>query len=198
MNKLKVIIPGFAREYDGYEEASPSVVLIITDKYKIIIDPGFNRQAILDALSKENLTTGQIDFVILTHTHLDHCVLAGMFENATILDDSDQYLKNGEIRRQGNNILDDGIQIISTPGHDQFHCSIVVEMADMGKVVVAGDVFWWYEGNEPKKDYESLLNLVDPYVKDLDALTDSRKKILEIADYVVPGHGGMFKNEIYN
>jgi len=193
MNTVKVLISGYAREHDDYEDVSPSVVLIETDEHKIIVDPGFNRQSLLDALAKENITTGQIDFVVLTHTHLDHCILVGMFENAIILDNSDQYLQNGEIRRQADGVLGSGIQIIQTPGHDQFHCSIIVNAKNMGNVVIAGDIFWWTEENEPAKDYDALLNLEDPYVKDKDALIDSRKKILEVADYIIPGHGNMFK-----
>jgi glyoxylase-like metal-dependent hydrolase (beta-lactamase superfamily II) len=65
----------------------------------------------------------------------------------------------------------------------------------MGKVVVVGDIFWWTEKGEPKKDFESLINLEDPYVKDEKALKESRKKILEVADWIIPGHGKMFKNQ---
>jgi glyoxylase-like metal-dependent hydrolase (beta-lactamase superfamily II) len=39
------------------------------------------------------------------------------------------------------------------------------------------------------------MNHRDPYVKDKEKLKESRKKILEIADYVIPGHGKMFKVE---
>lgn len=41
---------------------------------------------------------------------------------------------------------------------------------------------------------EYLLSLENAYVKDQAALTKSRKKILDSADYIVPGHGDMFKN----
>jgi glyoxylase-like metal-dependent hydrolase (beta-lactamase superfamily II) len=194
MNEVKVLIPGFAEEHDGFEKVSPSVVLIKTNETKIIVDPGFNRQAILDALDKENLITGQINFVLLTHTHLDHCALVGMFENAAILDNSDQFLQDGTIKRQDKDSLGDDIQILQTPGHDQFHCSVAIKTEDKGMVVIAGDIFWWLDGNEPNKDRASLLNLEDPYVKDQIALTESRKKILDIADYIIPGHGNIFKN----
>jgi glyoxylase-like metal-dependent hydrolase (beta-lactamase superfamily II) len=194
MNKVKVLIEGYAREYSDFEKVSPSVVLIETDKFKIIVDPGFDRKKLLEVLKKENIRTEQINFVMLTHYHLDHSLLAGIFEKAIILDNNDKYLQNGEIRRQEKNILGEGIQIIDTPGHDQFHCSIVVKTEDMGNVVITGDVFWWTEGSEPTKDFESLINLEDPYVKDNNALMESRKNILEIADWIIPGHGKMFKN----
>ena len=195
MNKVKVLIEGFAQENDGFEKVSPSVVLIETDKFKIIVDPGFNRKNLVEALKKEKIETGEIDFVMLTHCHMDHLILVGIFENAILLDSGDQYLQNGIIKRQEENLLGDDIKIIQTPGHDQFHCSIAVNTENMGKVVVAGDIFWWTEKGEPKKDFESLINLEDPYVKDEKALKESRKKILEVADWIIPGHGKMFKNQ---
>ena len=194
MNRLKVLIEGFAKIYNDFEEVSPSVVLIENEKHKIIVDPGFNRENLLKALEKENLKIEDIDVVLLTHYHMDHALLAGMFEKAIFLDNSDQYLQNGIIKRQEEGMLGNGIGIIQTPGHDLFHCSVIVDTEDMGKVVIAGDVFWWIDGEEPEKDFESLINLEDPYVKDENALKESRKKILEIADWIIPGHGKMFKN----
>jgi glyoxylase-like metal-dependent hydrolase (beta-lactamase superfamily II) len=193
MTKVKVLIEGCAKEFDNYEKVSPSVVLIETGEFKIIVDPGFNRQRLLEALVKENITTKQVDFIILTHNHLDHCLLAGIFENATILDNTDQYSQDGIIKQQVENILGRDIKIIQTPGHDQFHCSVVIKNEDMGTIVVAGDVFWWLDTNEPVKEYDILLNFNDPYVKNKEDLRNSRKKILEIADYIIPGHGKIFK-----
>jgi len=195
MNKVKVLIEGYAKVYDDYEEVSPSVVLIENEKHKIIVDPGFNRENLLKALEKENLKVEDIDVVLLTHYHMDHSLLAGMFEKAIFLDNSDQYLQNGIIKRQEKGMLGDGIEIIQTPGHDPFHCSVIVVTEDMGKVVIAGDVFWWIDGEEPNKDFESLINFEDPYVKNEKDLKESRKKILEMADWIIPGHGKMFRNE---
>ncbi|MCW1949579.1 MAG: MBL fold metallo-hydrolase [Candidatus Shapirobacteria bacterium] len=194
MNKVKVLIEGYAKIYDDFEDVSPSVVLIENEKHKIIIDPGFNRDNLLKILDKEGLKTENIDVVFLTHYHMDHSLLAGMFEKAIFMDNGDQYSQNGIIKRQEDKMLGEGIEIIQTPGHDPFHCSVVVDTEDMGKIVIAGDIFWWVDGEEPKKDFESLINLEDPYVKDENALKESRKKILEIVDWIIPGHGKMFKN----
>jgi glyoxylase-like metal-dependent hydrolase (beta-lactamase superfamily II) len=46
---------------------------------------------------------------------------------------------------------------------------------------------------EQKTDIKSLLSLKDPFVKDEEALLASRKKILKIADIIIPGHGKPFK-----
>ncbi|PJE69556.1 MAG: hypothetical protein COU98_01320, partial [Candidatus Staskawiczbacteria bacterium CG10_big_fil_rev_8_21_14_0_10_38_10] len=79
------------------------------------------------------------------------------------------------------------------PGHDQFHCSVLVKTEDLGKVIIAGDVFWWTDEEKQKTDKQSLLKHEDPYVKDEKALKESRERILNLADWVIPGHAGMFK-----
>jgi len=60
-------------------------------------------------------------------------------------------------------------------------------------VAIVSDVFWWSDEEEQKTDKESLMNHEDPYVKNKEELMKSRKKVLEIADYIIPGHGKMFK-----
>jgi glyoxylase-like metal-dependent hydrolase (beta-lactamase superfamily II) len=62
-----------------------------------------------------------------------------------------------------------------------------------GDIVIAGDLFWWRTNEEQKTDYNILVEREDPYVKNKAELEESRKKILEIADYIIPGHGKMFK-----
>lgn len=193
MTKLKVLIQGYAKEIDGKEFASSSAVLISENNLNIIVDPGINRNELLKSLEKENLKTGDINFVILTHTHNDHALLAGIFENAKVLDNSDIISFDSNISTHNGFVPDTNIKIISTPGHDQFHCCVLVETDDLGSLVIAGDVFWWFDNEKQKMDIESLLNHEDPYVKNVDQLRESRQEILNIADYIIPGHGKMFK-----
>jgi glyoxylase-like metal-dependent hydrolase (beta-lactamase superfamily II) len=152
-----------------------------------------DRQLLLDSLSKENLNPDDINYVVLTHTHLDHCLLAGIFKNAQIIDDSAIYSFDGKITEHEHKIPGTDIEIIPTPGHDQFHCAVLVNTNDYGKVAISADLFWWPDNVIQKTDKESLLNLDDPYIKDKKALHKSREKILKTANYIVPGHGKPFK-----
>lgn len=116
----------------------------------------------------------------------------GIFEKAKVLDDELIYDKDWETEYD-KMIPGTDISVISTPGHDQFHGSLVVPTAK-GIVVAAGDVFWW--GDEDKQETDSrevLLKSKDPFVKDEKALLKSRQKVIEIADFIIPGHGKMFK-----
>ncbi len=195
MAEVKVLIEGYAKEVNGEEFASSSTTLIQESGLNIVVDPGMDRKALLLALEKENLSLDKIDYVILTHTHLDHSLLAGIFEKAKVLDDSDIFSFNGNIESHDGKIPETEIEIIKTPGHDQFHCSVFVKTKELGKVIIAGDVFWWANDEEQKIDRKSLLERIDPYVKDKSALKKSREKILELADYIIPGHSKIFKVE---
>jgi glyoxylase-like metal-dependent hydrolase (beta-lactamase superfamily II) len=193
MFTVKVLIEGYVKEENGNEYASSSVTLIRGNNLNILVDVGMNRKLLLETLKKENLSPADINFVVLTHTHLDHCMLVGSFENAQILDDSSIYTFDGKISQHASKIPGTDIEIISTPGHDQFHCAVLVNTEEFGKVAVAADLFWWPDDKEQQTDYNILLNLEDPYLKDKEALHSSREKILKIADYIVPGHGKPFK-----
>ncbi|HDJ96516.1 MAG TPA: hypothetical protein ENG45_00395 [Candidatus Aenigmarchaeota archaeon] len=88
------------------------------------------------------------------------------------------------------------IRILETPGHDLFHCSVIFQNKNFGRVCVAGDLFWWRDDENQKDDvktWNKLINKKDPYAKDLKKLKQSRKKVLKNCDWIIPGHGKMFK-----
>lgn len=192
MNKVKVLIEGYAKEIKGGWLASSTTTLIESGKVKIIVDPGVNRELLLGKLKENNLSLDDINFVFMTHYHPDHNLLAGIFSKAKVLDD--ELIYDGDSQVEYDKVIPGtNIKVISTPGHDQFHGSLMVP-TENGVVVIAGDVFWWADKKEQKTDKESLLNYEDPFVKDKKALLASRKSILKIADWIIPGHGKIFKN----
>lgn len=194
MAEVIVLVEGYAREENGVEYASPSSVLIKDNKLNIIVDPGMNRELLLKALNKQSLSTKDINYVIITHFHPDHALLAGIFENAKVIDDDSINSWDSKIEPHNGKVPGTNIKLILTPGHEYFHCSVLVE-TDKGKIVISGDVFWWGDDEEQQTDKQSLINHKDPYVKDEKALAESREKLLQIADYIIPGHGKMFKVE---
>jgi glyoxylase-like metal-dependent hydrolase (beta-lactamase superfamily II) len=192
MAEVKVLVEGYAKEINGKECASSTCTLIIDGKTKVIVDPGMDKKKLLSALKKESLTPKDIDYVILSHTHPDHMLLTAIFDNALILDDGATYSFDAKISEHNGNVPGTDIKIMPTPGHDQFHCATIVK-TDKGIIVIAADVFWWLDKDEQKTDRKSLLEHKDPYVKDQKALLESRKKILDVADWIIPGHGKMFR-----
>lgn len=199
MTKVKILIPGYVYKKKDQEFVSSTTTLIsseggLTKKgVNMVVDPGMNRGLLLKALAKEKLSPDKIDYVILTHYHLDHALLTGIFAKARILDDELVYSWQGTLKEHNQKVPGTEIKILKTPGHDPFHCSVLVNTREFGKVIVAGDLFWWKDGKEQKTDKANLLQHKDPYMKDWKALLASRQKILKLADYIIPGHGKMFK-----
>lgn len=189
MAEIKILIEGYARQTKSGWIANSTVVLIKSNGQNIIADPGFDRKKLLDALKNENLKISDIDYVFLTHGHIDHTLFAGIFKNAKIVDELYVYQKDAIIRHN-ETVPETGLRVIRTPGHMEEHCSLVVE-TDKGVFAVAGDVFWWMEGEEQQIIIDKPDN--DPEHMNLEKLIASRKKILEIADFVIPGHGKMFE-----
>lgn len=84
--------------------------------------------------------------------------------------------------------LSSDIRVIATPGHTLTDVSVIVDNVDgFGRVVIAGDLF------------ECEQDLVDDSLwreagsEDPDKQTANRARIIELADFIVPGHGPMFQ-----
>ena len=126
---------------------------------------------------------------------MDHIINIRLFPDATIFD-IDEVFHDDEIKQHGGKILNTSIEIISTPGHDPNHASLLVE-TDKGNVAIAGDVFWWEDKEKQETDLKSLISHKDCYAKNMTQLCKSRKKLLKLSDYIIPGHGKMFSVEDY-
>ena len=189
MAEVKVLIEGYAKENSTGWKANSTVTLIITNGKKIIVDPGCNREELMTALKKEGLETKNIDYVLLTHNHPDHALLSGIFKKADIVDEF--YIYHGDVINKHDGIIPDtDVKVIRTPGHKEEHCSFIVPTSK-GTYVVAGDVFWWTENQKQNIDINKPDN--DPAHMNHEKLIESRKKILDVADWVIPGHGNIFK-----
>jgi glyoxylase-like metal-dependent hydrolase (beta-lactamase superfamily II) len=190
MTEVKVLIEGYARQIKKGWLASSTVVLVKSNRKNIIVDPGCNRNRLLAEFSRQKLKTGDIDFVILTHNHTDHTLLAGIFDNAKVLNPEEIYDNDNQIEHN-NKIPGTDLKIIQTPGHSPEHCSLIAKTGE-GVYVIAGDVFWWMDNEKQMVDVKKA-DEAHPHELDMNKLIASRKKILKIADFIIPGHGKMFK-----
>ncbi|MBU0722398.1 MBL fold metallo-hydrolase [Patescibacteria group bacterium] len=140
MATIKVLIEGYAKPLDKGWKANSTVCLVTVGDKKIITDPGCNRETLLKALDNENLKTGDIDYVFLSHRHPDHILLAGLFENAKYITFDTNLMYNKDVLLEfGEHVLGEDIEIVDTPGHVNEHLSLVVDTPE-GKVAIAGDV----------------------------------------------------------
>lgn len=184
MTEVKVLIEGYAKELKKGWIASSTTCLVTTENKKIITDPGCNREKLLKALNKEGLTTDDLNYVFLSHCHPDHILLAGIFEKAKFITFDTNLMYNKDLMLGfDKHVLGKDIEVIETPGHVLEHLSLLVD-TPKGKIAIAGDVIWWVEGekqvfNMNQKDHSQAKGM------NMEKLIESRKKLLEIADYII-------------
>lgn len=195
MNTVHILIEGYAHagENNSYV-ASPTSVLIETPEKKILVDPGTHPDKLLSALKRHNLQPHDIDMIFLSHYHPDHFLNIRMFPQVGIYDQTTHWHNDEEHFYEGT-LPDTDIEILPTPGHSPEHTSLLVHTEE-GIVCIAQDVFWWEDGKQASETEKDLLELVDPFVNDQAALFASRKRVLEKADWIIPGHGKKFKNPL--
>ncbi len=185
--KVEILIKGYYTPEGTRGHACSTVTLIEDKELKIVVDPGTlsDPKILIDALKKRNLSLDEINVVFITHSHIDHYKYVGLFPKAKILEYYGWWQGDfwSETETGSNGIINDNIQIIKTPGHSDDSITLLVK-THKGTVAICGDVFW-------KKNYQKD----DPYASDNLLLKKSRQKLLKIADYIIPGHGNIFKVE---
>ncbi len=188
-----VLIPGYAEWSGPGSQRASGTVTLVKGSQNVIVDTGVptQRREILERLQANGLKPGDIDVVVITHGQSDHLGNNNLFPKAKFILDTDvstgdEYTVHNF--RQDAFHIDAGIYAIATPGHTDHDISVVAETAN-GTVVIAGDIFerdgdWqdrsWEAWSKKKKDQK-----------------ESREKILRIADFIVPGHGDIFRSPTF-
>ena len=131
-----------------------------------------------------------IDIVINTHLHGDHIGNNALFMNAQFIAHEKEFpvpLKNVNVI-SGDYTISENINIIETPGHTPGSISVVVYDSQEKKTyVICGDAL-------PIKD--NYIKWVPPGINfNPNIALASMKKIVNIADKVIPGHDEMFEIE---
>ncbi|MEA2045251.1 MAG: MBL fold metallo-hydrolase [Euryarchaeota archaeon] len=156
-------------------DARSSVVLIVSGSAKLVVDTGLagEEKAILENLAMRGLDPVEVDLVVNTHNHPDHCGNNHLFSRAEML--SPENTEDGEA-------IASGVWILGTPGHTQESISIVCESDRV--VVMAGDAL-------PTRS--NYLKWVPPRLHvDGELAMKSMTMIVDLADVVVPGHDKPF------
>jgi glyoxylase-like metal-dependent hydrolase (beta-lactamase superfamily II) len=155
----------------------------------MIVDPGIleSQQVLIDALERENLTVKDVNVVCITHSHIDHYRNIGMFSDAKTLECYGLWDK--ESVEDWSENFTSNIQVLRTPGHDHTSITLFVttgpESGYPGVIAICGDIFW--KENYPQDPRD------DSYASDPEKLKESRDMVLKMADWVIPGHGPMYK-----
>jgi glyoxylase-like metal-dependent hydrolase (beta-lactamase superfamily II) len=189
LHKVIVLIPGYATWVGPGQQRASGTITLIKGRTNVIVDTGVptQKKTIINKLKEHQLTPADIKYVVITHGQSDHVGNNNLFPKATFILDTD--VSTGDEYsvhnfRQDAFHIDDGIWAISTPGHTEHDISVIVETED-GTVAVVGDIFE-KEGDWADKSWEA-------WSKKCDEQRKSREKVLRVAEWIVPGHGNMFR-----
>lgn len=192
MVQFKILFEGYSTlKEDGYF-ANCSCVLI-KGSPNVIVDTmtSWDSEKLLDALKNEGLSPQDINYVISTHGHSDHIGCNHLFKKATHIvgfniSHKDKYFMQPDFRNGEEFVISEDIKIISTPGHTLQDVSVILKTAE-GIVGITGDLF---EKFEDLNDDSIWINAGS----DNEALQQTnRQRILDSVDFIIPGHGPMFR-----
>uniref|UniRef100_A0A0M3IUS4 Lactamase_B domain-containing protein n=1 Tax=Ascaris lumbricoides TaxID=6252 RepID=A0A0M3IUS4_ASCLU len=187
---VEQLLVGYANESTinkGYFTASGSVTVIIDGNRKILVDCGnpWNGEALLSALQDNALSTSEITDLIITHGHIDHCGNMCLFTTANIYMDRDLARPYSEYTTFEDGFeITKNVRILRTPGHTDNDLSVIVYNTKRGCVAITGDIF----EDENPDNWEPNSRYVSEQKR-------SRSRILAIADWIIPGHGAIFRNK---
>jgi glyoxylase-like metal-dependent hydrolase (beta-lactamase superfamily II) len=167
----------------GY--ASPNVAatvgFIADGDRRVVTDPGMvrDRSLILDPLQKLGVAPEEVTDVVFSHHHPDHTLHAALFPNARIHDHWAIYQGDQWQWRDADGYqLSPAITLIRTPGHTR---EDITTLARTPEGVVAFTHLWIDAAAEG-----------DRHAVDLEGLHAGRRRVLALAELIVPGHGPPF------
>lgn len=207
MANLDVLTYGFAFVSDQGNFGWSTVSLLTVGTRRMLIDtgPASRRANLVAALANHSIEPEEIDTVILTHLHWDHCQNTDLFGNARVVVHPSEidYAKNpnrrdrsaasyiadmlGKMRVEpaaDGDLIADGVSVIDTPGHTKGHISVLLEGGGE-KVLVAGDALPDSGTVRRKLPYNVFW--------DVDDAAESVEKMLDASHVFYPGHDRPFR-----
>lgn len=172
---------------DGYagDRVASTVTLIRDGDAVIVVDPGMvaDRSAILDPLAAFGVRVSDVTDVVFSHHHPDHTLNAALFPDARFHDHWAIYQGDQWHWRDAEGYqLTPAIKLIRTPGHT---LEDITTLAGTPQGVVAFTHLW-----------NNATAVGDRHAVDLAGLHAGRRRVLAVADIIVPGHGAAFAPDV--
>jgi glyoxylase-like metal-dependent hydrolase (beta-lactamase superfamily II) len=193
---IKVIKPGILirDRFGNILDARSTVTLIRNGDLNIIVDTGLSseKDVVLRALNELDLVQEDINYVVNTHSHMDHTGNNDLFFNADFIihqkEISGQDPSSRLIVTKDNDQLLPGIHFLETPGHTHGSISLLIDgrLAEYkGSFAITGDAL-------PILD--NYLKWVPPGINySTEIALNSMEKIAYQAEFIIPGHDKPFR-----
>ncbi len=197
---LSVLMAG-----SGFPRLRSSVTLLRSEGVRLLVDTGLaqDRRQLAAALAGRGLGPKDIDLVVSTHLHYDHCGNHLLCPQATYLVSGEDYEDTCVLAGDPRFLLIDehrwltkDVEVFPTPGHTRGHLSVVAHRAQIDgrgtplEVLMAGDALVTAESLAPDGDREIHL-AADP-----EQYRRTRRALLERYRRIVPGHGGLVERAV--
>ncbi|VDK64356.1 unnamed protein product [Anisakis simplex] len=181
------ILIGYSNESSSASQdalsASGSVTLIINGNRKILVDCGdpWNGEQLLTELKAYSVSNEDVTDLIITHGHSDHCGNLSLFRKATIYMDHDCARAQSQYTSLEDEFeVTENVYVIRTVGHTDHDLSVVVTGTQRGWDIFENGLTDQWQANSRYVEKQQ----------------QSRERIISMADWIVPGHGEIFKNQL--
>lgn len=183
--RVRVVRRGtLKRDGDVIVDASSTVTLVEAMGKRIIVDTGSPTECdkLLFDLKSMMVQPGDVDIVVNTHLHVDHCGCNELFENARVYAHELEEPPVGNVRMSGAITLFPGVEVVPTPGHTRGSVSVFVSSDK--RYALTGDAI------PTKASHDTH---VPPFVAfDKSLALRSMDMVLEWAEMIIPGHDEPF------
>ncbi|CAH1406228.1 unnamed protein product [Nezara viridula] len=193
--EVVIVHEGYINEEDDYTLRKNCTCTLIKGKVNVIVNTmtPWDKSQILSVLKDHKLETSDIKYVISTQPTSGFAGNNFMFENSYHIVGHAYTQKNTylfEPFSYGNPLCIDGddLKVIPTSGCTLKDVSVLVKTAD-GIVAITGALFLNEE--DLKNDYKSIRFCNGSYFPQNQI--HSRRMIVKIANYIIPGYGKMFE-----
>jgi N-acyl homoserine lactone hydrolase len=165
-------------------DASSTVTLIMSGRQSVIIDTGSHSEleGLKRAMKEVSLHPDDVDTVVNTHLHMDHCGGNDLFLRAVFRAHGLERPPIGTSRVREGDVVAEKVSVMDTPGHTAGSVTILVDAER--RYAICGDAV------PTKANYDAG---VPPSVHvDRRLAIQSMSRILSWADVVIPGHDAPF------